>query len=968
MPKRIVINFMRDERLQVLVQPKAGQPRGDVQHDATSLSENVSRWSWDGQQHSAIHDLWLCRSFTSIVNSYLARLGGAVWDAGRSAGSDGWSDRITIRRGRGSRRIDSRLLFSGAYSRDGSDLLISDGAASIRLPSYFSTDAPQALVSTAGAILRGETVELLAGPRAPGQYAQAGGSAGRVRPARWARFSGSATVQHADGTTEQLGADSQIFQGDVIRTGADGTVGILFKDNTVLLLEPSSRIVVNEFVYDPNGQSNSAVLDAIDGSFAFVAGKIAKTGGLDINTPIATMGIRGTTGLCAALDSGGARCSLAPDPNFEIGRIEVIDRATGALFATLTETGVKIVLRSGQLSVVDKSDQEIVFDELLVQQLHQLYSDLGVPRSGPLQKTENQNGDDDFRLPVEIGRLALLPDTPMNVPSELLPREFTTTSLGDLIVGSTTIGNLDEEGLGMGMRLLTGVLQFRSEENKAVRFDFASLNGRAVLDIEGRPVTAGGVPLRFSWDTGSHILTAFASDLAVFAVTLDPDTGSYLATLLGALDHPVAGAADLLTIGLAFTITVEDGRTATGTLAVRFADDVPDLAIGHASAQMHETQATGGSWSLAPGADGVGSLVVSAGGIEKVLLLADPDNQVALDLKQGMLVVRADGTWTFAARHNLDNNIAHDIVFSLNATDGDGDPVTAIARIVVADGTAPSANGEHLALFLDEKALDAADVRPGDDIGSQLQLPSEFGAGAATFTAGSDDLIAFVLDGSKANVLDNEGHAITVTWIGSGTGELVGRVKGIDAIRIEVTHTLIQAFSTGNVFVNARLLDNFRHNADGADAIHITGLSVIAKDIDGSAASSAVTIAISDDGPSISLGGAPAEVAESGLVTGLWSLVPGADGVDEVSVSFRQQSKILELGDPNNAVTFSTPAGELRLFADGRWSFKAATNLDNSVEQSNTFTLTARDGDGDTSTAVQAITVNDGAVAATPTQ
>jgi HAD superfamily hydrolase (TIGR01662 family) len=54
-------------------------------------------------------------------------------------------------------------------------------------------------------------------------------------------------------------------------------------------------MVLNEFVYDPNGKSNSTLFSLSKGTFTFIAGKVAKTGDMKIDTPVATMGIRGTT-------------------------------------------------------------------------------------------------------------------------------------------------------------------------------------------------------------------------------------------------------------------------------------------------------------------------------------------------------------------------------------------------------------------------------------------------------------------------------------------------------------------------------------------------------------------------------------------------------------------------------------------------------------------------------------------------
>ena len=47
-------------------------------------------------------------------------------------------------------------------------------------------------------------------------------------------------------------------------------------------------------VYDPNGSTNSALISLVQGTISFAAGQVAKTGDMKVETPVATMGIRGT--------------------------------------------------------------------------------------------------------------------------------------------------------------------------------------------------------------------------------------------------------------------------------------------------------------------------------------------------------------------------------------------------------------------------------------------------------------------------------------------------------------------------------------------------------------------------------------------------------------------------------------------------------------------------------------------------
>jgi hypothetical protein len=115
---------------------------------------------------------------------------------------------------------------------------------------------------------------------------------------------GSVTIEHVNAVVVQANLASQagqtkvgdlVYQEDVVRTGADGRVSINFADGTSFNLSNNANMTLNEFVYDPNGKSNSTLFNLSTGTFTFVAGKIAKTGDMKIDTPVATMGIRGTT-------------------------------------------------------------------------------------------------------------------------------------------------------------------------------------------------------------------------------------------------------------------------------------------------------------------------------------------------------------------------------------------------------------------------------------------------------------------------------------------------------------------------------------------------------------------------------------------------------------------------------------------------------------------------------------------------
>ena len=136
---------------------------------------------------------------------------------------------------------------------------------------------------------------------------------------------GSVTIEHTNAVVVQANLPTTgvgqtklgdlVYRGDVVQTGADGKIGITFTDGTAFNLSANARMVLNEFVYDPNGKSNSTFFSLSKGTFTFIAGKVAKTGDMKIDTPVATMGIRGTTPHVEISDDGTVKFSTLIEEN-----------------------------------------------------------------------------------------------------------------------------------------------------------------------------------------------------------------------------------------------------------------------------------------------------------------------------------------------------------------------------------------------------------------------------------------------------------------------------------------------------------------------------------------------------------------------------------------------------------------------------------------------------------------------------
>jgi hypothetical protein len=192
---------------------------------------------------------------------------------------------------------DAHLLFSGDFSRSGADLVIAGEGQSVIVADYFGDAGTPTLVAPNGAVLLPDVVSALAGPLAPGQYAQADDAQPAAGIGSVVTLTGSATAQRSDGTIVDLTVDSRLAEGDVVQTASGSALGIVFDDGAVFNLNADSRMVLNELVYEPGGSSNSMLFSMVQGVFAFVAGQVAPTGEMRIDTPAASMGIRGTSGI-----------------------------------------------------------------------------------------------------------------------------------------------------------------------------------------------------------------------------------------------------------------------------------------------------------------------------------------------------------------------------------------------------------------------------------------------------------------------------------------------------------------------------------------------------------------------------------------------------------------------------------------------------------------------------------------------
>jgi hypothetical protein len=106
--------------------------------------------------------------------------------------------------------------------------------------------------------------------------------------------SAAAVKPEAHGGGSPLQAGSSLYANETVGTGQNGTAELQFLDSTKLSVGPSSNVRLDKFVYDPNNKGAGKVaINATKGAYRFVTGEQDKKN-YQINTPYATIGVRGT--------------------------------------------------------------------------------------------------------------------------------------------------------------------------------------------------------------------------------------------------------------------------------------------------------------------------------------------------------------------------------------------------------------------------------------------------------------------------------------------------------------------------------------------------------------------------------------------------------------------------------------------------------------------------------------------------
>jgi len=164
---------------------------------------------------------------------------------------------------------------------------------------------------------------------------------------------GSAVIDRQDGDKDiEVEKQLDVFSYDTVKTG-QGQVGIKFIDDTRVDVTAHSKLIIDEFVYDPNTNTGKLSLKATLGTVRYASGQIAKNSAqnVEIKTPTATIAVRGTDFAMTVNEIGGSTIVLLPSCNGNgqcyVGEIEV-----------QTDAGFVIMNQAFQATQVDTTESK----------------------------------------------------------------------------------------------------------------------------------------------------------------------------------------------------------------------------------------------------------------------------------------------------------------------------------------------------------------------------------------------------------------------------------------------------------------------------------------------------------------------------------------------------------------------------------------------------------------------------------
>ncbi|AIC20742.1 hypothetical protein EY04_18080 [Pseudomonas chlororaphis] len=564
-----------------------------------------------------------------------------------------------------------------------------------------------------------------------------------------------------------------------------------------------------------------------------------------------------------------------------------------------------------------------------------------------LQPLDHPAGDNENDITINLGTILQATDNDGDTVTAAAEKLVITIDDDTPTAnGTAAAGTVDEDGLANGIAggvgdvpgeattasgSVTGI--FQSGADVPLTYALSS-------DTSGLPaLSSGGVALVYS--VLGDTLTAKAGAVDVFTFSLSA-AGAYSFTLLQPLDHPAGNDENDITLNLGTLLqaTDKDGDTVTAAaekLVITVDDDTPTatgaaeagtvdedglangIAGGVGDVAGEATVASGSvtgifqsgadvplSYSLSSDTSGLPAL--SSGGVALIYSVAGD----TLTAKAGAVDVftfslSAAGAYSFTLLQPLDHpagNDENDITLNLGtllqATDKDGDTVTAAAEklVITVDDDTPTATGAAEAGTVDEDGLANGIAGGIGDVAGEATAAS--GSVTGIFQSGADVPLSYSLSSNTSGLpaLSSGGVALTYSVLGN---TLTAKAGATDVFTLSLTVAGAYTFSL------LQPLDHATGN-DENDLVLNLGTLLQATDKDGdtvTAAADKLVITVDDDTPTLAFGnliGTGTDQAQQGY----WNLGTGADGLNAAGLDISLVNGQFTLVRPDDTTTTGT--------------------------------------------------------------
>ena len=142
---------------------------------------------------------------------------------------------------------------------------------------------------------------------------------------------------------------SDIFSFDEVRTG-NGRIAVEFIDSSVLKLTEHSKVVIDNYIFDPDPSKSKLALNMASGTARFITGKLGRIDkkNISIRTPSATIGIRGTDFTTTVDELGRSLVILLPNE----------DGTASGEITVETWAGIEVLNQPFQATMVQTMDSQ----------------------------------------------------------------------------------------------------------------------------------------------------------------------------------------------------------------------------------------------------------------------------------------------------------------------------------------------------------------------------------------------------------------------------------------------------------------------------------------------------------------------------------------------------------------------------------------------------------------------------------